>query len=32
MNKKETIQVITLLAGNYNQIADKSKEQKQIGL
>lgn len=30
MNKKETIQVITLLAGNYNQIADKSKEQKQM--
>lgn len=30
MNKKETIQVITLLAGNYNSIADKSKEQKQM--
>lgn len=30
MNKMETTQVITLLAGNYNSIADKSKEQKQM--
>lgn len=30
MNKMETTQIITLLAGNYNSIADKSKEQKQM--
>lgn len=30
MNKMQTTQVITLLAGNYNSIADKSKEQKQM--
>ena len=30
MNKMQTTQVITLLAGNYNLIADKSKEQKQM--
>ena len=30
MNRPETIQVITLLAGNYNSIAEKSKEQKQM--
>lgn len=28
MNKQETTQIITLLAGNYNAIADKTKEQK----
>ncbi len=28
MNKQETTQVITLLAGNYNSIAEKNKEQK----
>lgn len=28
MNKQETAQIITLLAGNYNTIAEKSKEQK----
>ena len=28
MNKQETTQIITLLAGNYNTIADKTKEQK----
>lgn len=28
MNKQETTQIITLLAGNYNVIADKTKEQK----
>ena len=28
MNKQETIQVITLLAGNYNSIAEKDKTQK----
>lgn len=30
MNKTETIQIITLLAGNYNSISEKSKEQKQL--
>ena len=30
MNKHETIQVITLLAGNYNSIAEKDKTQKQL--
>lgn len=30
MNKQETIQIITLLAGNYDKIAEKSKEQKQL--
>jgi len=30
MNKQETIQVITLLAGNYNTIAEKDKTQKQL--
>lgn len=30
MNKKETIQVITLLAGNYDSIANKDKTQKQL--
>lgn len=30
MNKQETIQVITLLAGNYNSIAEKDKTQKQL--
>lgn len=28
MNKQETAQIITLLAGNYNKIAEKTKEQK----
>lgn len=28
MNKQETTQVITLLAGNYNTISEKSREQK----
>lgn len=32
MNKQETIQIITLLAGNYNKIAEKTKEQKQMML
>ena len=32
MNKQETAQVITLLAGNYNSIAEKTKEQKQMML
>lgn len=32
MNKKETAQVITLLAGNYSSISDKTKEQKQMML
>lgn len=32
MNKQETAQVITLLAGNYNTIADKSREQKSMML
>ena len=30
MTKQETIQVITHLAGNYNSISEKSKEQKQM--
>jgi hypothetical protein len=30
MNKQETIQVIALLAGNYNNIAEKTKEQKSV--
>lgn len=30
MNRQETIQVITLLAGNYNSIAEKDKTQKQL--
>lgn len=30
MNRKETTQIITLLAGNYNSITEKSKEQKQM--
>ena len=30
MNKQETAQIITLLAGNYNSIAEKTKEQKQM--
>lgn len=30
MNRQETIQVITLLAGNYNAIAEKTKQQKQM--
>lgn len=30
MNRQETIQVITLLAGNYNSIAEKDKIQKQL--
>lgn len=30
MNRQETIQVITLLAGNYNSIAEKDKPQKQL--
>lgn len=30
MNKKEMTQVMTLLAGNYNSIAEKTKEQKQL--
>lgn len=32
MNRQETTQIITLLAGNYNSIAEKSKEQKQMML
>lgn len=32
MNKQETAQIITLLAGNYSSIADKTKEQKQMML
>lgn len=32
MNKQETIQIITLLAGNYSSISDKTKEQKQMML
>lgn len=28
MNKQETTQIITFLAGNYNKIAEKTKEQK----
>ena len=30
MNKQETVQVITLLAGNYNVIAQKSKLEKEL--
>lgn len=30
MNKTETIQVITLLAGNYDSIAKKDSTQKQL--
>ena len=30
MNKTETIQIITLLAGNYDSIANKDKTQKQL--
>ena len=30
MDKKETIQIITLLAGNYDSIANKDKTQKQL--
>lgn len=30
MNKQETAQIITLLAGNYNSIAERTKEQKQM--
>ena len=30
MNKTETIQIITLLAGNYDSIAQKDKIQKQL--
>lgn len=30
MNRQETIQVITLLAGNYDSIAKKDKTQKQL--
>ena len=30
MNSQETTQVITLLAGNYDKIAEKTKEQKQL--
>ena len=30
MNKQETAQIIALLAGNYNNIAEKTKEQKQM--
>lgn len=32
MKKQETAQIITLLAGNYNNIAEKNKEQKQMML
>lgn len=32
MNKQETTQIITLLAGNYNKISEKTKEQKQMML
>lgn len=32
MNKQETTQIITLLAGNYSSIAEKTKEQKQLML
>ena len=30
MNRMETTQIITLLAGNYSSISDKTKEQKQM--
>lgn len=32
MKKSEMIQIITLLAGNYNSIAEKTKEQKELML
>lgn len=32
MNKQETIQIITLLAGNYNNISEKNTDQKKIML
>lgn len=32
MKKQETAQIITLLAGNYNNISEKNKEQKQMML
>ena len=32
MNKQETTQIITLLAGNYSSISEKTKEQKQMML
>ena len=32
MNKQETAQIITFLAGNYNSIAEKTKEQKELML
>lgn len=32
MNKQETVQIITFLAGNYNSIAEKTKEQKELML
>ncbi len=32
MNRQETTQIITLLAGNYSSIAEKTKEQKQMML
>lgn len=30
MNRQETIKIITLLAGNYSKIAEKTKEQKEM--
>jgi hypothetical protein len=30
MNKQETAQIITLIAGNYQTVADKTREQKQM--
>lgn len=30
MNKQEMAQIVTLLAGNYNSIAEKTREQKQL--
>lgn len=30
MNKQETVQVIALLAGNYNSIAEKNSSQKRL--
>lgn len=30
MNKQETTQIIALMAGNYNNISEKTKEQKQL--
>ena len=32
MNRQETTQIITLLAGNYNSISEKTREQKQMML